>query len=373
MVELAQMDERKLWGSHVIVNTYRGPTDPARINRGVEAAEVGFRRQLGGKGLDRLVSDSLVKAWITGHTRAAVLDIGSGGAGLFTNFSGEPGVGILTRDYLWKHSNMEVNMVGFTDTPSVSEFLTEQPLWVDASKLTTQDIEINKRILAWNYYYTIASEQTLSAFLDFVQDKHGIERYDVALATKSLRWMPRVLFKEVVETTVDRLRPGGLFIGWYIAGNLSWSFGRHDNGFNTNASSNSETYKFVQVLNLNVQAEKQIEREVRNRELAQQDPTGYRRRVERAWRLYNRLGVLGEKEIPDPQVYERTDSPEGYSYAELCRLAAPTLYNGFQRLHENHRVPSIEGKRAILKDLHDRKIVKLGWTFKGDGFVMRKR
>lgn len=367
----------------IIAHIYRGPTEPEKHNRGVRSFEGWFRKIADGYDdplylpssiRRRGVMDGLLvyyarKALEEGRSKITVLDLGSGAGGLSTSLKSDPAIVPQTRAFLWNHPDFHVDIVGLTDAPSEEMFLKELPLKINNSRLGLVDQTVNKQISIRNVACTLTRVQTLKDFLQV----QGITELDIIFAIKSLRYLPRVIFEETIQSGVNFLVPEGRFLAYHYARNVPGYAGARDTGFNTNADPatprGKEVYNFVEFLNFNtpdVPFKEVLERVKADRE--------YRNHLKRALRLYAKLGVLKgiviefvEREVKEslPQTAKAADKQHiiDYGILSLC----------YTRLQAQRRLMDHTVKRNFLLNLSgvDLKFISTEQT-EGTGFVLKK-
>lgn len=375
------MSERQ--AERIIVHTYRGPTGPEKHNRGVRSFEGWFRKIADGYDdplylpssiRRRGVMDGLLvyyarKALEEGRSKITVLDLGSGAGGLSTSLKSDPAIVPQTRAFLWNHPDFHVDIVGLTDAPSEEMFLKELPLKVNNSRLGLVDQTVNKQISIRNVAYTLTRAQTLKDFLQ----AQGITELDIVFAIKSLRYLPRVIFEETIQSGVNFLVPEGRFLAYHYARNVPGYAGARDTGFNTNADPatprGKEVYNFVEFLNFNtpdVPFKEVLARVKADRE--------YRNHLKRALRLYRKLGVLRsidfgfvEQQVREVLPATATAKDRGHlTYYEILALC-------YKKLQAQRRLMDHTGKRNSLLNLSgvDLRFISTKQT-EGTGFVLKK-
>jgi len=75
--------------------------------------------------------------------------------------------------------------------------------------------------------------------LDIGSGRFGLlekDQLDFIFTVNSGRYFSPKIFEEVVRTATKYLVPRGTFMAYYFIGNLPWSIGGYNNGFNTAAS-----------------------------------------------------------------------------------------------------------------------------------------
>lgn len=371
MIDRRGAEHRFVNGEHIIAHSYTGPREGPKHSRVVHDVEQGFAEL--GVPLDGLLSEYFLSKARTeateGNHRIVMLDVGSGYGRLATNILDAPRAIRGTRALLREHPEFELSIVGFTDSESIGHHRQQLPLVVNRERLGQADKRINQRISASNFAYTLAAWQTLEGFLKHIH----INELDLILATKSLRYLPPVIFQEVLQTGVAHLRVGGRFIAYHYAQEVPGFLWPYNNGFNTNAPLSSETGQFVAVLNAHTP--KPLPEYVLQKGVVARDANRYKELVNRGIELYQRLNISDD---PDKKLPALTEEEVGIARTKaetIDMLAQLTLVTAFKRYKEYKELVDLMQKRSIIERI-PKSIpgVELQWTHQGSvgGFILKK-
>lgn len=191
-----------------LVNEYHGtPVQPQ--NRGVEACQRLWNREIDVGTFDDLLCAQLENALKEGRTRISVVDVGSGVGNLFRDFLQHPQVGQRTRAFLAEHPDFHIDLVGITDAKTEEEFLTRTDILPDAV-----DQAADAQLRASNIHYTLTYNQRLA---DVLQE-NGIEAVDLCTSTLALIYLGPRVFINTLEDALALLTSGGQMIAYDYAG-----------------------------------------------------------------------------------------------------------------------------------------------------------
>lgn len=178
------------------IHAYNGPP----TERTVADCEKEWQK-LGIASLDEILLDRFLSANCRESKVITIVDIGCGKRShLLDGIMHDPNACPDARTYMGSNIDISLNLVGLTDCEEKEDFgrpLVQESVW-------TPDMRAEHKAIA----YTLTPFQEISQFYERV----GIERLDVAFATWSLAYLSPTTFAEVVNSTIRRLMPGGVFI-----------------------------------------------------------------------------------------------------------------------------------------------------------------
>jgi hypothetical protein len=193
-------------------------TGPLITGRGIDEIDRSFLFRIDREGqpatFDVILLSHLERVKSEGRNEFTLIDIGSGKGSLLAGILSETKSVQRSRKFFADNPDFMLRIRGLTDSPSPDKHNKETELAVDEESLTIDDREVNRRIDAQNIHWSLTRNQTLNAFCT----THGVENIDLAMATESLMYLPLPIFREVLEATLARMKPGAQLITTAIAG-----------------------------------------------------------------------------------------------------------------------------------------------------------
>lgn len=194
------------------IGLYRGETGQY-LKRGITGYEGELNQEndkgIGPFSIDSLVSDTLRNVEAQGRTEATIFDFGCGEAEMFRDLLTNPDS--QTIQFLREHPNINLRMLGLTDTTGIENEAKETSLIGQVRDLLSQEEqqELPTNVQAQVAYYSVTAEQTLETFFQ----QHGVNTIDIGFSVQALSYLfPRNLDR-VLRTIIDHLEPnGGKFI-----------------------------------------------------------------------------------------------------------------------------------------------------------------
>ncbi len=334
------MHERpqKIWAAQ-----YQGPTSPEYHSRSIMDIDDGLMEFTDGKNtvaFDYLMASGMKRAKLMGRKEFTLLDIGSGDGGIFQDFLSTPLIAEDSRAFLAQNPDFKVLFIGITDSPDTKSHNTYKSFEIDQLRLSDEDKRINSQVEVRNMHWSLTRTQSLADFLD----ANAIGSVDLAMATESLRYVSTRVFKDTVETVVQRLVIGGRFVCQGFTGTEPGFSSRKDNYFKVTPYSEKDPTVWKRLLRT-LGTDRELEDEYPDL-TKQQLQEG----LDRAIGVYVRLGLLDQEEVEhDIRFVEANPLNNLISPLDIIRAkAALMLSKGFNRLYIKNRQQARLDKNGVL-------------------------
>lgn len=332
-------------------------TGPLITGRGIDEIDRSFLFRIDREGqpatFDVILLSHLERVRAAGRNELTLIDIGSGKGSLLAGILSETNSVKKSREFLADNPDFALRVRGLTDSPSPDKHNKETELAVDEESLSPGDREVNKQIDAQNIHWSLTRNQTLNAFCA----SHGVENIDLAMATESLMYLPLPIFREVLEATLARMKPGAQLITTAIAG-APPGFAEVNQRFNHIPSPEGETELWKDLL--------------RNPKMLTGGDFNHSREEEeaavaKAIGLYKTLGALTDADIATrtAQIESYFDGTESED-AKRQKISSALLERGFGNLVEQKRHEEWLKKLDIVNSLPSVSVEIFSYSGHGD-------
>ena len=180
-----------------LIDVYHGSRNAQEFGRGIKRCEAVWNKDRHVGTFDDILVRQLNLAKSQNRNVVNILDIGSGDAILFKEFLNNPQICPQARKFLAENAQLSLRLIGITDATSPEQMYVTKEL--------SQNTTLNSNIHARNVYYSLTARQRLN---DFLVHEH-IDELDLVTATWSLTYMGTNVFRQVMEDTINHLRPMG--------------------------------------------------------------------------------------------------------------------------------------------------------------------
>lgn len=353
---------------NVSVNLFRPVLNPCFTRRGIEQVDAWNWRVWDREGkpvrFDDFFESQLQRLKEKGERELVFFDLGSGEGNLLSDLLTESPFFRKSRIFLINNPDFTIKAIGLTDAPTVGDFNKEKPL---ISSGTISDIGglVNKRIDAHNYYWSLSVRQKLSDFLD----NKNIDKLDLIYATESLGYFSPLLFKEVMETIVLRMKSGSKMVASSVStsNHLGFVNGKFDR-FSDMSNDHQRSWKDL-MRECVEKPEGGSDEMIKS--LAEIDHLELQKEFDEVKGIYIKLGALTEHEIAASSYYFSQMS-RGLNSEEKEEIFRKSVYEvlkrGFLNLENKSRIKDGDKKERVLDSLSDVNIERL----EDGGFILTK-